>query len=77
MLLIGGVCQLRPLLFQAMKLAFHMPALLCKVGLPGRLCLVFRIEPVKAFIIGHEQPGESLNGSLAVGIQIPARAGHH
>ena len=77
MLLIGGICQLSPLLFQAMELTFNMPALLCKVSLPGRLGRVFGVEPVKAFIIGHEQPGKRFDGRLAVGVQILARAGHH
>ena len=77
MFLVGCVCQLRPLPFQAMKLAFDMPALLCKVSLPGRLGQVFGVEPVEAFTRGHKQPGESFDGRFAIGVQILARAGHH
>ena len=75
--LIGRVCQFRAFLFQTMKLTLNMPALLGEVGLPCRLGLVFRVEPVKAFIIGHKQTGKRLNGSLTFGIQILAGAGHH
>ena len=77
MFLVGGVCQLRPLLFQAMKLTFNMPALLCEVSLPGRLGRIFGVEPVEAFVIGHEQPGKRFDGRLAVGVQILTGAGHH
>ena len=75
--LVGSVRQLGPLLLQPMKLTFNMPALLCKVGLPRWLGLIFGIEPVKAFIGGYKQPGECLDGRLTVGVQVLAGARHH